>query len=414
MFLLLQAALGEVLRFRESKRVLYTSAQQSKFEFLPWTAVSGKNGIRDVLVQMIQVTLKHGIRGTGEPEVRHRFYQQMVELIDFVLDGKRKYLDSVRGTEKHSVLQRQYESQRSDLIYPLIDDEQYELAIKLAEKYHDFQTLVIVCDRTENQAKLDEYIERYSEFDFSQIAINWHLRQNKRADLFQRFKHNQSALGQFLVDHPSLAWLQLIFNGEYENAGKILVELATRETELVSRKKTTLSLAKLAFYTTRENREMIEGINRELNLIEYQVGLRDDLLQAFGFDAQHQRPLAADEIIDLLISEENASGNEEDFRRALELLPYVSEDTLETRHKIWCAAILKDSWTNLDLSTPDQSLQRLTFFKLVECCFLLDGHIRDLVPPAQTFLNAPELGSLAQDKSFQFMLKYGYEQLESM
>lgn len=402
------------MKSRESKRVLYTSNQQSKYEFLPWTAVSGKNGIRDVLVQLIQVTLKNGIRGTGEPEVRHRFYQQMVELIDFVLDGKRKYLESVGGTEKHSVLQRQYESQRSDLIYPLVDDEQYELAIKLAEKYHDFQTLVIVCDRTENQAKLDEYIERYREFDFSQIAINWHLRQNKRADLFERFKHNQSALGQFLVDHPSLAWLQLIFNGEYENAGKILLELATKETELVSRKKTILSLAKLAFCATQENRELIEGINRELNLIEYQVGLRDDLLQTFGFDAQHQRPLAADEIIDLLISEENVSGNEEDFRRALELLPYVVEDPLETRHKIWCGAILKDSWTNLDLATPDKSLQTLTFFKLVECCYLLDGHVRDLVPPAQTFLNAPELGSLAQDKSFQFMLKYGYEQLENM
>lgn len=364
-------------------------------------------------MQLIQVTLKHGVRGTGEPEVRHRFYQQMVELIDIVLDGKRQYLASVQGTEKHAVLQRQYESQRSDLIYPLVDDEQYELAIKLAEKYLDFQTLVIVCDRTESQHKLDEYIARYADHNFSQIAINWHLRQNKRADLFERFKHNQSALGQFLVDHPSLAWLQLIFNGEYGNAGKILLELAVRETESVARKKTILSLAKLAFCATQENGEAVERINGELNLIEYQMGVRAELLQAFGFDVQSQRPFSAEEIIDLLVAEENEAGNEEDFRRALELLPFV-EDALEVRHKIWCAAILKDSWTALDLSTPDKSLQKLTFFKLVECCYLLDGHVRDLVPPAQTFLKAPELGRLVEDKSFQFMLKYGYEQLESM
>lgn len=407
-----------MFRFRESKRALYASCAQHRpppttVELLPWTSASGKSGIRDVLVQLIQVTLKHGVRGTGEPEVRHRFYQQMVELIDVVLDGKRQYLDSVAGTEKHAVLQRQYESQRSDLIYPLVDDEQYELAIKLAEKYLDFQTLVIVCDRTENQQKLDEYIARYAEHDFSQIAINWHLRQNKRADLFERFKHNQSALGQFLVDHPSLAWLQLIFNGEYGNAGKILLELATRESESVARKKTMLSLAKLAFCATQEHRESVERINTELNLIEYQVALRPELLQALGYETQNPRPLAAEEIIDVLVSEENEAGTEEDFRRALELLPYV-EDALEARHKIWCSAILRDSWTTLDLKTPDKSLQELTFFKLVECCFLLDGQVRDLVPPAQTFLNAPELGNLATDKSFQFMLKYGYEQLERM
>lgn len=205
-------------------------------------------------MDLLQVTLKHGVRGTGEPEVRHRFYQQMVELIDVVLDGKRQYLASVRGTDKHAVLQRQYESQRSDLIQPLIEDEQFELATKLAEKYLDFQALVIVCDRTENQAKLDEYIARYeADHDFSQIAINWHLRQNKRADLFERFKHNQSALGQFLVDHPSLAWLQLICNGEYASAARILMELALRESESVARKKTILSLAKLAFCATQVN-----------------------------------------------------------------------------------------------------------------------------------------------------------------
>lgn len=403
-----------MLRFRDSKRPLYATTSPS--EFLPWTAASGKSGIRDVLVQLIQVTLKHGVRGTGEPEVRHRFYQQMVELIDIVLDGKRQYLDSVQGTDKHSVLHRQYESQRSDLIYPLVDDEQYELAIKLAEKYLDFQTLVIVCDRTENQVKLDEYIQRYAEYNFSQIAINWHLRQNKRADLFERFKHNQSALGQFLVDHPSLAWLQLIFNGEYGNAGRILMELALRESESVQRKKTILSLAKLSFCATQENSESVERINQELNLIEYQMGLKVELLQAFGFDAQNQRPLTAEEIIDLLVSEENETGNEEDFRRALELLPYVEEEArLEVRHKIWCGAILKDSWTTLDLKTPDKSLQKLTFFKLVECCYLLDGHVRELVPPVEMFLTATEeLGSLVEEKAFQFMLKYGYEQLEAM
>lgn len=51
-----------MLRFRDSKRVLYavsptTTTALFTPEFLPWTAASGRNGIRDVLVQLIQVSL---------------------------------------------------------------------------------------------------------------------------------------------------------------------------------------------------------------------------------------------------------------------------------------------------------------------------------------------------------------------
>ena len=118
-----------------------------------------------------------------------------------------------------------------------VEDEQYELAAKLAEKYLDFQTLVVICDRTENQERLDEYIIRYQDYEFSQFAINWHLRQNKQGDLFERFKGNQAALSQFLGDHPSLAWIQLVFNGDFGRAAQILFQLAHDETEYLSRKK---------------------------------------------------------------------------------------------------------------------------------------------------------------------------------
>lgn len=42
--------LNDVLKFRETKKALYTLSADnySKFEYLPWTASSGKNG-KDVL-----------------------------------------------------------------------------------------------------------------------------------------------------------------------------------------------------------------------------------------------------------------------------------------------------------------------------------------------------------------------------
>lgn len=70
-------------------------------------------------MNLILVTLQHGARSTGEPELQQRHYKQLVELIDFVLDGRKTYLESIKDNEKYGVLLQQYESQRTDLIYPL-------------------------------------------------------------------------------------------------------------------------------------------------------------------------------------------------------------------------------------------------------------------------------------------------------
>lgn len=232
--------LDEIVKFREKNSGLYKpqDTQKDLYEYLPWTAASDVGGLRDTLLQLIQLTLRNGIQLNGETEYRFKHYQQMTELIDFVLDGRRNYLASIKNNqEKLNVLQHQYDSQRFDLIYPLVEDEQYELAAKLAEKYFDFQTLVIICDRTENQQRLDEYIERFKSQNFSQFAISWHMKQNKQGDLFGRFKNNQVELAKFLNNHPSLAWIQLIFNGQMSKASNVLLELAQNEVELVARKR---------------------------------------------------------------------------------------------------------------------------------------------------------------------------------
>lgn len=182
----------------------------------------------------------------------------------------------------------------------VVDGGQYELAAKLAEKYLDFKTLVIICDQTKNQTRLDEYIERYRDQDFSQFAINWHLQQNKRGDLFERFKRNQSELTRFLGDHPSLAWIQTVFNGDLSRAARILLQLANSETELVSRKKTMLSLSKLTSLAADEDlSSQIDAINGELQLIQYQLMLPTRMLQIFGYDPDNQKVLKPEEIINV-------------------------------------------------------------------------------------------------------------------
>lgn len=172
----------------------------------------------------------------------------------------------------------------------------------MAEKYLDFQSLVLICDETEDKDRLDEYTRKYEEYDFSQYAINWHLRQNRHAEVFERFKGNQTALAQFMRDHPSLGWIQLMFNGDFERAAKVLFDLAQCETEFVARKKSMLSLAKLASLAVASDMSAhVEKINQELTVIEYQSHLGHDVLQNFGFDATDQRVLKPEEIINVCI-----------------------------------------------------------------------------------------------------------------
>lgn len=68
-------------------------------------------------MQLIAATWQHGIRATGEPELQQRHYKNLVELVDFVLDGRRAYLESIKEQDKYAGLQQKYESQRSDLLF---------------------------------------------------------------------------------------------------------------------------------------------------------------------------------------------------------------------------------------------------------------------------------------------------------
>ncbi|KAG5672648.1 hypothetical protein PVAND_002761 [Polypedilum vanderplanki] len=406
--------LQEILKFRQQNTNLYKVQMSDavNFEYQPWTAASDENGLRDTLLQIIQLTLQHGIRLNGEGEYRFKHYQHMTDLIDFVLDGRRNFLTSIRNNpDKLNVLHHQYESQRFDLIFPLVEDEQYELAAKLAEKYLDFQILVIICDKTENQIRLDEYIERFKEQNFSQFAISWHMKQNKQGDLFERFRNNQAELAKFLNNHPSLAWIQLMFNGEMGKAAAVLMELAQNEVENVMRKKTMLSLSKLSAYASEMDlSQQIEVINRDLHLIEHQNQIDPEILTALGFNVENMRVLQPEEMIELYISEDYTLSTEIEFRKALELTIYV-EDSIDYRNKIWCAAIRKDNWLDINMDAPLDKISETIFYKLVELCYVLDNDLQTFVPRIDTFLTSIELESLLNEKAFVFLIKLAYEHI---
>lgn len=83
---------------------------------MPWTAAPSPDGIRDSLLHVIEMVGKHGVRSSGEPELRQQRYQNLVGLIDFYLDGWKAYIESVKEDDKYEMMLRKYESERNDLI----------------------------------------------------------------------------------------------------------------------------------------------------------------------------------------------------------------------------------------------------------------------------------------------------------
>ncbi|KAH8251892.1 hypothetical protein KR038_010693 [Drosophila bunnanda] len=409
--------LHEVIRHREqhSNSFRLHSDRLASYENLPWTAMSGVAGVRDTLTRLIDISVRYGGHCVSETEMKQQLYQQIYELVDIVLDGRKNYLESVRDTEKFNVLQQQFEAQRRELISVLIKDRQYEYAAKLAEKYLDFPSLVLICDETMDNDRLDDYTRKYEEYNFSQFAINWHLRQNRHGEVFDRFKNNPTALAQFMRDHPSLGWIQLIFNGDFERAAKMLYELAQCEIEFVARKKSMLSLAKLAALAAPDSDliAQVEKIDVDLALIEFQADLGLDVLQHFGFDTADQKVLKPEEIINLFIAEENDTASEVEFQRALDLLTYV-ENPYDLKHKIWCAAIKRDNWTDYDANNGVDYMHKLLFFKIIEMSQVMGKEGETSLPPLEDFLESSELGDLPQQKSFQYLLKLTYEYVADM
>jgi len=97
----------------------------------------------------------------------------------------------------------------------------------------------------------------------------------------------------------------------------------------------------------------------------------------------------------------------------LELLSYV-EQPYDMRHKIWCAAIKRDNWTDYDPNNAVHYMQKLLFYKIIEISHLMGNDSENVLPPMEDFLESVELGDLPQQKPFQYLLKLTYEYVADM
>ncbi|XP_075222739.1 nuclear pore complex protein Nup133 isoform X2 [Lycorma delicatula] len=407
-------AVQAVIQYRQQKASFFTPCRAVAdvlYEYLPWTAASGSQGLYKYLTLQQSLTLENGVRATGDINTHTELLDQLVNLVDVILDGRKCHLESIRSSNKFDSVLHQYEADRYSLIKPFLEDDEFERAAILAEKYCDFQILVELCDKTGNKERLNSYTAKFTDQDFSHFLFNWYMREGKQRDLVeQSFKQKQ--LAEQLTAYPSLSWLNAVFNNDYLSAAHTLLDLAHNETEFLLRKKSMLSLGKLALLAGGCEGNELDQVNVALDLVTHQEDLPEAVLTAYGYSFDTVRVFSPPELIKFYICESNPTKSELDFKKALDLLNFIEDETLkaELKNEIWCKAILRDSWTDLDSNTPLHAIQDLLFFRLAELCITLDGN-KDMLPTYDDLIQAEELSELQGNSTFQFLLKVGYEHI---
>lgn len=408
-------------------------------EFIAWTSSLGPRGVRPVLSRQFEVTVERGLAEAQSGQDRGVVSQQMLDLSDMLLDGYRVQLDSLKARfgssnqrDPHYVeVFRKYEQERAAVIRPFMIGRQYERATALAEKYCDFATLVQLCDELNNPERLQMYMEKFHNEGFSDFVYQWHMSAGKRGKLLKSDFLLNPSLKSFLQtrENKYLSWLYDISANDYMQAHNTLFELGREETEFLGKKKTLLSLSKLAALASGvESNEIslrIDEINQEQDLILHQEQLMSspNMQESLGVqDPDNMKVLSVAQQIDLYIGEYNVGANEFDFKKALDLLSFVDKTNSdfpwnETLLQIWSKAILCDGW-NHSLSTTDpiENCRDTVFYKTLELVLAedKDGNTEELLPDVDELLSSEFLGQLRHRSDFQCLLRAVYEHIHRM
>ena len=90
-------------------------------------------------------------------------YQQLVVLTDIILDSyntwfewKLKQQGENETLESTSILKQEFDEQKRNLLQPFLTEKRFDQAAALAEKYCEFNTLLEICEASDNQDRLQK------------------------------------------------------------------------------------------------------------------------------------------------------------------------------------------------------------------------------------------------------------------
>ncbi|XP_030355451.1 nuclear pore complex protein Nup133 isoform X2 [Strigops habroptila] len=406
-------------QYRQSRASLYKTEElpEREPEYIPWTASSG---LRAAIIRQHGIILQM-VYPQVDSNLRSIVAEQLVALLDCFLDGYASQLKSVdrpADQERYSNVEMEFKQKRTELLSPLLSLGQYQMAATLAEKYHDFDILVQMCEQTDNQARLQRYMNQFADQNFSDFLFRWYLEKGKRGKLLSQPIAQHGQLANFLQAHEHLSWLHEINSQDLQKAHSTLQTLANTETRYFAKKKTLLGLSKLAALASDFSedilQEKIDEISEQERFLLHQETLPEQLLAEKQLNLNDMPVLSASQLIDMYICDENRRANEYDFKKALDLLEYIDEgeevDVNDLKLKILCKALQRDGWSSSDgKDDPIEASKDSIFVKILQKLLKEGVQLSEYLPEVNDMLQANELGNLKCNAYFRFVLKANYE-----
>lgn len=422
---ILKDMLHAAVHHRHNKSSLYKSEEDAEREpeYIPWTASSGPSGVRNVIVRQTDIVLNK-VYPQVDSSLRNTLLDQLVVLLDFYLDGyvcQLKSVDRPSQQDRYNTLDLEYTQKRSQLLAQLLSLKQHQLTASLAEKYCDFDILIQLCEQTDNQARLQHYLNQFADQNFSDFLFRWYMEKGKRGKLLCPPVAQHAQLAHFLQSHQHLSWLHEINIHNFDKAHQTLLNLANMELRYFAKKKTLLSLSKLSAFASDlpedRLRERMEELNAQERYLLHQDTLPMELMERKQLNTDTMPVLSASQLIHLYIGDDNIRANDYDFKKALDLLEFVEkEDNLVAdvgvdalKLEIFSRAIQKDDWSFSPTDDPVEAAKETMLIKVIEKLMDEGVELKDYLPEIKDLLLSDHLDTLRSNSYFEFLLQANYE-----
>uniref|UniRef100_A0A3P8S5I4 Nuclear pore complex protein Nup133 n=1 Tax=Amphiprion percula TaxID=161767 RepID=A0A3P8S5I4_AMPPE len=413
-------------QYRETKASMYRASENpaAEPEYIPWTASGGVGGVRTVISRQHEVILR-SVYPHADSELRSALCEQLVALLDIYLGGYVAQLTSLQQQrppgaqqERCNSLEMEYSQRRSELLAPLLDLGQYQWVAALAEKYCDFDILVQMCEQTDNQSRLQNYMAKFADQNFADFLFRWYMEKGKRGKLLSQPAAQHQQLASFLHAHQHLSWLHQIHVHDYHSAYRTLYNQANMETRYFVKKKTLLALSKLTVLASDLPEDtlnkQVEDIVEQERFLLHQETLPRQLLEDKQQNPDTMPLLSAHNLIQLYICDDNRRANEYDFKKALDLLEYINEEDAVDIDSLKCEilgkALRRDDWSSADGNDdPLEAAKDSIFIKILLKLIQEGVPLQTYLPDVKELLELDELSSLKSKPYFEFVLRANYE-----
>lgn len=420
---ILKDVLQAALQYRESKASMYRASESaaSEPEYIPWTASAS---VRSVLSRQHELLLR-SVYPQADSELRSAICEQLVALLDIYLGGYVSQLNSLQQQkppgaqqERYNSLEMEYTQRRSEMLGLMLELGQYQWVATLAEKYCDFDILVQMCEKTDNQSRLQHYMNKFADQNFADFLFRWYMEKGKRGKLLSQPTAHHQQLSSFLQSHQHLSWLHYIHVHDYEKAHSTLYSQADAENRSFAKKKTLLALSKLTALASDlpqdDIKKHVNDIVEQERFLLHQETLPRQLLEEKQQDPDTLPVLSAHNLIQLYVCDDNRRANEYDFKKALDLLEYIDEedgvDIEALKCEILGKALRKDDWSTADGNDDPLEAAKESIFVKILLKLIQEGvPLQTYLPDVKELLDLDELSGLKSKPCFEFVLRANYE-----